>query len=70
MGNLCIKSYFLLNNIECSLCQENLNRSAYWSCGCGNKYHIDCMRNGDCINCNYNYNNNNNKNKLFISPYH
>ena len=63
MGNLCVKSYFLLNKHKCTLCQENLNRGFFWTCDCRNKYHSDCKRVDDCDNCNK-------KRQFVISPYY
>lgn len=57
MGNRCVKSYFLLNKHECSLCQENINRGFFWTCECGRKYHNDCKRVDDCDECNKKKNN-------------
>lgn len=53
MGNLCGSKYFLLNNNECSLCQEPIGSKHYWNCKCKQKYHVDCMVPYTCCFCDY-----------------
>lgn len=49
MGNKCFLSYFNCNNHKCAFCKKLLSdRSYYWSCSCGNKYHTDCLSNYNC----------------------